>query len=81
VIKKNLKGKEVIRMAETMIGGRMANIPSPATDEEIRKAGGIKNGRILMMRKREGNIVIPRGSKVNVQDGAVFVDAPPRIKG
>jgi hypothetical protein len=68
-------------MATAVINGRRVEIPSATTDAEIRQAGGINNGRTLIRRTREGNIVIPRNSKVKVQDGATFVDAPRRIKG
>lgn len=68
-------------MAAAMINGRRVQIPDTSSDEEIRHAGGIKDGRTLIKRDRFGNYVIPRGSKVNVSDGDVFTDAPRRIKG
>ncbi len=64
-----------------MINGRRVQIPDTSSDQEIRQAGGIRDGRILMKRDQYGNYVIPRGSKVNVSDGDVFTDAPRRIKG
>ena len=68
-------------MATAIINGRRVEIPPTATDEDIRQAGGISSGRTLIKRERHGNFVIPRGSRANVQDGDVFIDAPARIKG
>jgi hypothetical protein len=68
-------------MATAIINGRRTEIPSTATDEEVRQMGAISPERTLIKREREGNFVIPRGSRVDVKDGDVFVDAPRRIKG
>jgi len=68
-------------MAQAIINGRRVQIPGTASDEEIRQVGDIKSGRTLIRRDRYGNFVIPRGSKVDVKDGDVFIDAPSRIKG
>ncbi len=68
-------------MKEAIINGRRAQIPDTTTDEEIKNIGGIRHGRTLIKRERNGNFVIPRGSKVNVNDGDVFIDAPSRTKG
>ena len=68
-------------MATAIINGRRVQIPETASDTEIRQAGGLKAGRTLIKRERSGNFLIPRGSRVNVNDGDVFVDAPSRIKG
>jgi hypothetical protein len=68
-------------MATAIINGRRVEIPSTTTDDEIRQAGGINTGRTLIKRDRLGNFVIPRKSKVNVNDGDTFIDSPSRIKG
>ena len=68
-------------MSTAIINGRRVNIPSTTTDDEIRQAGGINAGRTLIKRERSGNFVIPRNSRVNVQDGDTFIDAPKRVKG
>ena len=68
-------------MATAIINGRRVDIPSTATDDDIRQAGGIRNDRTLIKRERHGNFVIPRGSRADVRDGDVFVDSPKRIKG
>jgi hypothetical protein len=68
-------------MATAIVNSRRVEIPSTATDDEIRQAGGINTGRTLIKRDRLGNFVIPRKSKVNVKEGDTFVDAPSRIKG
>lgn len=68
-------------MATAIINGRRVQIPAVSTVEEIRKAGGIEEGRRVLQRTREGNFVVAPDEPVNVQDGDVFVDAPPRIKG
>jgi hypothetical protein len=68
-------------MATVVLNGRRVEIPPTATDEEIRQTGGIPSGRTLIKRERHGNFVIPRGSRPNIKDGDVFIDAPARIKG
>jgi len=68
-------------MATAIINGRRVQVPPVATVEDIRKAGGIADGRTVIRRNREGNFVVRPGEEVAVQDGDVFVDAPPRIKG
>jgi hypothetical protein len=68
-------------MTTAIINGRRVQIPSVAEAEDIRQAGGISEGRTVIRRSREGNYVVRPGEKVNVKDGDVFVDAPPRVKG
>lgn len=68
-------------MARVTLNGRNIDIPSTATDLDVKQAGGIHSGRTLIRRERTGNYVIPRGSRVNAKDGDVFVDSPNRIKG
>ena len=68
-------------MVEAVVNGRRVVLPSNATGEDIRLAGGMGAGRTLIRRTREGNYVIPKGSPVPVRDGDVFTDAPRRIKG
>jgi len=68
-------------MATAIINGRRVQVPSVATVEDIRKAGDISSGRSVIRRTREGNFVVRPDEQVNVEEGDVFVDAPPRIKG
>lgn len=68
-------------MATAIINGRRVQVPPVASIEDIRKAGDIADGRTVIRRNREGNFVVRPGEEVAVQDGDVFVDAPPRIKG
>jgi hypothetical protein len=68
-------------MATAVINGRRVQVPPVAKVEDIRKAGGIADGRTVIRRNRKGNFVVRPGEDVAVQDGDVFVDAPPRIKG
>lgn len=68
-------------MATAIINGRRVQVPPVATVEDIRKAGGIEEGRSILRRTREGNFVVRPDEEVAVGDGDVFVDAPPRIKG
>jgi hypothetical protein len=64
-------------MATAIINGRRVQIPPVAGVEDIRKAGG----RNIIRRTREGNFVVRPGEEVAVNEGDVFVDAPPRVKG
>jgi hypothetical protein len=68
-------------MAEAIINGRRVSLPDTTTERSIREAGGIAQGRTLIRRTREGNMVVPAGSAVRVADGDVFLDAPARVKG
>src|SRR5215467_16157864 len=69
-------------MPMVKINGREVYIPdSTTTVDEIRQAGNIGQQRNLIMRTREGNYLVPKGSPVNVNEGDQFIDAPARIKG
>jgi len=68
-------------MASAIINGRRVQVPPVAKVEDIRRAGGIADGRTVIHRTREGNFVVRPGEDVNVHDGDTFVDAPPRVKG
>jgi hypothetical protein len=68
-------------MATAIINGRRVQVPPIAKVEDIRKAGGIEAGRSVIRRTREGNFVVRPGEEVAVEEGDVFVDAPPRVKG
>jgi len=68
-------------MAMVIINGRRVQLPSNATEREIRRAGGIGQNRTLIRRTREGNYAVSPDSRVPAQDGDVFIDAPRRIKG
>jgi hypothetical protein len=68
-------------MPSVIINGRRVNLPESATDADIRRAGGVRDGRTVIKRSREGNFLIPPGSSVDVNPGDTFVDAPSRVKG
>lgn len=69
-------------MAAARINGRWVNLPDAVTsDEEIRRIGNIDQRRNLLRRTREGNFIVPRGARVEVNDGDSFLDAPARVKG
>lgn len=68
-------------MATAIINGRRVQVPPVAKVEDLRQAGGIADGRSVIHRTREGNFVVRPGEEVTVQEGDVFIDAPPRVKG
>ena len=68
-------------MPTAIINGRRVQVPDVATVEDIRRAGEISSGRNILRRTREGNYAVRPEERVAVEDGDVFVDAPPRIKG
>lgn len=68
-------------MASAVINGRRVILPDSVSDGDIRRAGSIDEKRNLMRRTKEGNFIIPRGSRVPVNEGDVFIDAPARVKG
>ncbi len=68
-------------MSTVTLNGRQVELPSVASDDEIRRIGGIPSGRTLIRREKHGNFVVPRGSKSATRDGDVFIDSPARIKG
>jgi hypothetical protein len=68
-------------MAMAVINGRRVVLPDAVSDADIRRAGNIDPQRNLLHRRREGNFLIPRGGRVQVNDGDTFVDAPARVKG
>jgi hypothetical protein len=66
---------------QAIVNGRQAMLPDMATADEIRQAGGVKPGRRIIRRTREGNYPVSAAGKVQVNEGSVFVDAPARAKG
>jgi len=69
-------------MPKVIINGRDVYIPdSTTTVDEIRQAGNIGQQRNLILRTREGNYLVPKGSLVTVNEGDQFIDAPARVKG
>jgi len=63
------------------INGRDVNLPDAVSDADIRRAGNIDPRRNLLHRRREGNFMVPRGGRMQINDGDFFLDAPARIKG
>jgi len=68
-------------MKRVTIRGRRTQLPSTTTEEEIRRVGRIKPGRIIGKKTKEGHYVLPPGSEIRVRDGDSFFDAPRRVKG
>ncbi len=68
-------------MAMAIINGHKMILPETVSDADIRRAGEIDAKRNLLRRTREGNFLVPRGARMQVNDGDVFVDAPARVKG
>ncbi len=68
-------------MAIAIINGRQVDLPDVASAEQIRHAGGIKAGRRIIRRTREGNYPVKPHESVHVHDEDVFIDAPSRVKG
>lgn len=69
-------------MAFAIINGRRTELPDRVvTPEDIRRVSGIRDGRGVIQRTREGNHLLAAGVPFEVNDGDVFVDAPARIKG
>ena len=69
-------------MPKIKIDGRDVYIPdSITTVEEIRLAGNIGPHRNFIKRTREGNFLLPKGSRITVNEGDQFIDAPTRAKG
>jgi len=68
-------------MPTAIINGRRVDLPDSTTDKEIRKVAEIDPQRTLILRTREGNYLVPKGSRVSVNEGDAFIDAPARIKG
>jgi hypothetical protein len=69
------------QMRTVVINGRQMQIPAAADAEDIRRAGGISEGRTIIRRTREGSFVVRPGEQIAVQDDEHFADAPARIKG
>jgi hypothetical protein len=76
-----LEAKEETTMAEAIINGRRVVLPDEVGEADIRRVGNIDPKRNMFRRTRHGNYCVPRGSRVRVEDGDVFVDAPARVKG
>ena len=64
------------------LNGRDVYIPdSVTTAEEILRAGQINPAKNLVIVNPDGNFLVPRGRPVTIDEGSVFIDTPPRIKG
>jgi len=68
-------------MSRALINGRWIDVPQTTTEADIRRVAGIDPYRNLIRRTREGNYLVPKGSRVEVLDGDAFLDAPARVKG
>ena len=68
-------------MAQAVINGHRVILPEAVSDGDVRRVGNIDPKRNLLRRTREGNFLVPRGARMQVNDGDVFLDAPARIKG
>ena len=64
------------------LNGRDVHIPdSVITAEKILAAGEIDQRKNLIRVAADGNFLVPKGRPVRIDEGSVFIDAPPRIKG
>ena len=64
------------------INGRDVLIPdSVITADKILAAGEINPRKNLIRVTADGNFLVPKGRPVTIDEGSVFIDAPPRIKG
>jgi hypothetical protein len=70
-------------MSKTIrLNGRDVHIPdSVVTAEKILAAAEINPRKNLIRVAPEGNFLVPKGRPVSFDEGSVFIDAPPRIKG
>lgn len=68
-------------MAVAIINGRRVELPDVATADDLAQAGGLRRGRRIIRRTREGNYPVKPGEAVVVREGDRFVDAPARVKG
>lgn len=70
-------------MSKTIrLNGREIHIPdSVITADKILAAGEINPRKNLIRVAPDGNFLVPKGRPVTIDEGSVFIDAPPRIKG
>ena len=70
-------------MSKTIrLNGRDVYIPdSVITAEKILAAAEINPHKNLIRVNADGNFLVPKGRPVTIDEGSVFIDAPPRIKG
>lgn len=68
-------------MNTVIINGRRVQVPDAPTPEDIASAGGIRPGRRIIRRTREGNYPLKPGSRITVDQDDKFSDAPQRVKG
>ena len=72
---------EQTRKRWAIINGRRVELPEVADAEQIARAGHIDEERVILRRTREGNYPVAPGTRVRLDDGDYFVDAPQRTKG
>ena len=68
-------------MNTVIINGRRVQVPDAPTPEEIASASGIRPGRRIIRKTREGNYPLKPGSRISINPEDRFSDAPQRVKG
>lgn len=69
-------------MSYTVVDGRRIHVPeAPITPERLAELAGIRPGRRMILRNREGNFPLEPNVPFTPSEDESFVDAPARTKG
>jgi hypothetical protein len=69
-------------MPYTVVEGRRIEVPdAPITPEQLGMLGGLRPGRRMIRKTREGNFPLRPNIPFTPQEDETFVDAPARTKG
>jgi hypothetical protein len=73
---------EVTPMSFTVVDGRRIQVPdAPITPERLAELAGVRPGRRMIRRSREGNFPLDPNVPFTPSEDETFVDAPARTKG
>lgn len=74
--------KEVRKMGRTVyINGKPYVVPVHVTGEDLRRIADIPRERQLVHIRPEGNVIVPKGHAMTVDEGEQFIDLPQGVFG
>ena len=69
-------------MSYTVFDGRRIYVPdAPITPEQLAELAGVRPGRRVIRRNREGNFPLDPNVPITPSEDETYVDAPARTKG
>jgi len=67
-------------MAYIFLNNKKIFVPDDCSESFLRKASGVPKGRTIARKTRKGTYIVKPGENIDMENGAKYVDMPPRIK-